>query len=340
MDRPGAFNRITVNRAVAELNAALEWWLGELRDLARHLLPFGQTKALELEVTPGNELAPVDPAQERPGGGRRDVVLRLADDSFLYRKIKLPVAAGKNIERVVGYEFNKYFPMQADNALFSCRVVPASTNATSVEIEIWALDRRQIDSYLSLMRRDFEIEVLRLFVTDSSGNSRIERNVERERRQQEAAGPRKIGRALNGLLAGLAIALIVYPVVRMDDYLEAQREEIARLEKQARPIIEMRENVMALDQRFRDLIDIKQRYPARADVWSYVTRVTAGEAVLERLSIGADKVQLAGRARSVERLLRSLESEQRIGTVRIVGQVRPADDNRFEVLNLELELRE
>lgn len=340
MDRPGVYNRIAATRLIAQLNAALEWWLEELRDLARFLLPLGRTQPLRLRVMPGDELAPADPGQDRVTTGRRDVALQLDDNCFLYRKIKLPSAAGKNIERVVGYEFNKYFPMQADNALFSCRVLPAAANASSVEVEIWAIDRRQIDLYLSLIRRDFDIEVLTLHVTDGSGKTRIERNVEKERRQQASAKTKNYTRALNGLLAGLALALATYPVVKMDAYLEAQREEVARLEKKARPIIEMREDIMALDRRFQDLIDIKQQYPARADVWSYVTRVTAGEAVLERLSIGANKVHLAGKARSVERLLRSLESEQRIGTVRIVGQVAPTGDDRFEVLNLEMELRE
>ena len=327
-------------RLLETLNAAVDWWLTELRDLARRLLPLGQTKPLRLRVMPGDELVPADPGQNGITAGRRHVALQLDDNSFLYRKIKLPAAAGRNIERVVGYEFNKYFPMQADNALFSCRVVSATSNASSVEVEIWAINRRQVDLYLSLIRRDFDIEVLTLFVADSSGKTRIERNVEKERRLQAATGPRKLSRVLNGLLAGLAIALVAYPVVRMDGYLEAQREEVARLEKKARPIIEMREDIIALDRRFQELIDVKQQYSPRADVWSYVTRVTYGEAILERVSIGTNKVQLSGKARSVERLLRNLESEQRIGKVRIVGQVTPTKDDRFEVLNLEMELRE
>lgn len=339
MDRPGTYDRIAASRLLAHLNAALGWWLRELRDLARCLLPLSRTKPLQLRVMPGDGLAPADAAQDRITAGRRDVALQLDDGSFLYRKIKLPAAARRNVERVIGYEFNKYFPMQADNALFSCRVMSAPANAGSVEVEIWALDRRRVDLYLSLMRRNFAIEVLTLFITDSEGKTRIERNVEKERLRQTSAKSRHYRHVLNGALAGIAMALVVYPVVKMDAYLEAQREEVARLEKKARPIIELREQIMALDKRFLELVDIKQQYPARADVWSYVTRVTNGEAVLEKMSIRADKVHLAGKARSVERLLRSLETEQRIGSVRIVGQVTPTRDDRFEVLNLELELR-
>jgi hypothetical protein len=68
--------------------------------------------------------------------------------------------------------------------------------------------------------------------------------------------------------------------------------------------------------------------------------VVGDQATLQRLTIGDNRVQLTGRTPSVERLLRQLESEARIAEVRISGQVKPAKDDRFEVLNLSLELRE
>ena len=340
MDRPKAYDRIGANRLLANLGAALEWWLTELRDLACRALPLAVTKPVRFKVTLADELAPAEPEQNRITAGRRHVMLQLDDDAFLYRKLKLPAAARKDIEHIIGYEFNKYFPMQVDNALFSCRVMPAPAGASSVEVEIWAIDRRQIDLYLSLIRRDFAIEVLTLFITDSVGRTRIERNVEKERRLQASAGQRKLARTLNGLLAALAVALVAYPLLKMDAYVEAQREEVARLEKKAQPIIELREQIMALDKRFQDLVDRKQAYPARADVWSYVTRVVAEQATLQRLAINGNRVQLTGQTPSVEALLRQLEKEARIREVKISGQVNPTRDNRFEVLNLNLELRE
>ena len=328
------------NRLLGPLHAAVDWWLTELRDMLRHVLLFNRMKPVRLQVTPDDEPVPVGGGSNRIGRGRRNVLLQLDDNRFLYRKIKLPQPAGKNIERVIGYEFNKYFPMQAENALFSCRVVPAGADSGSVEVEIWAVSRRQIDLYLALMRRNLGIEVLTLYLGDSSGQARITHDLEQERRRQTDPRNLRYGRLLNLLLAALAAALLAYPVIKMEAYLEAQREQVSRLEKRARPVIEVREKIMALEQRFQALVERKTANPARADVWSYVTRVVADQATLQRISIGGNKVHLAGKTPSVERLLRRLETEARIGEGKITGQVKPTKDNRFEVLNLSLELRE
>ena len=328
------------NRLLGPLHAAVEWWLTELRDMLRQVLLFGKMKPVRLQVTPDDETVPIGGGSNRIGRGRRNVLLQLNDNRFLYRKIKLPQAAGKNIERVIGYEFNKYFPMQAENALFSCRVVPAGADSGSVEVEIWAVSRRQIELYLALMRRNLGIEVLTLYLGDSSGQARITHDLEQERRRQADPGNLRYGRLLNLLLAALTAALLAYPVIKMDAYLATQREAVSRLEKKARPVIEVREKIMALDKRFQALVERKTAYPARADVWSYVTRVVADQATLQRLSIKGNKVHLAGKTPSVERLLRRLETEARIGEVKMAGQVKSTRDNRFEVLNLNLELRE
>ena len=328
------------NRLLGPLYAAVDWWLTELRDLLRHVLLFNRMQPLRLEVTPEDEPVPVGGGSNRIGRGRRNVLLQLDDNYFLYRKIKLPQAAGKNIERVIGYEFNKYFPMQAENALFSCRVVSAGVDSGSVEVEIWAVSRRQIDLYLASIRHNLGIEVLTLYIGDGSGQARVTHDLERERRRQTDPGNLRYGRLLNLLLAALAAALLAYPVMKMDAYLEAQRDEVSRLEQRARPVIELRERIMALDQRFQALVYRKTAYPARADVWSYVTRVVADQATLQRLTIDGNRVSLAGETPSVERLLRRLETEARIREVKISGQVKPTRDNRFEVLNLSLELKE
>ena len=328
------------NRLLEPLHAAVDWWLAELRDLLRQVLLFKRMQPLRLQLTADDEPQPVDAGSNQIGRGRRNVLLQLDDNRFLYRKIKLPQAVGKNIERVIGYEFNKYFPMQAENALFSCRIVSAGSDSGSVEVEIWAVSRRQIDLHLAMIRRNLGIEVLTLYLGDSSGQARITHDLQRERDRQSDAGKPRHGRMLNLLLAALAAALLAYPVIKMDAYLATQGEEVSRLEKRAQPVIELREKIIALDKRFQELVERKTAYPARADVWSYVTRVVADQATLQRLSIDGNRVQLVGSTPSVERLLRRLETEARIGEVKISGQVKPTKDNRFEVLNLNLELRE
>ncbi|MDH3762263.1 MAG: hypothetical protein OEU50_14875 [Gammaproteobacteria bacterium] len=339
MANPESHPQSPVERLIAGLNAAFDWWLFELGEILRLALGFRKPNLARFEVTAGDEIT----AAEDDGAGaigRRHISLQLDDNSFLYRKVKLPAAARKNIERVIGYEFNKYFPISAGDALFSCRAIPAAAAAASIEIEIWALSRKLIDGYLAMIKHNYDIEPRKLFIANRAGETLITRDVEREQRLASANERVRYSRALNFLIAGLLAALFVYPVVRMDAYLETQRQEISRLEKQAQPVIETRENIMALNQRFNELIDRRQEYPSRANVWSYITRAVADQAILDRIALNGHKVQLAGKSKSVERLLRSLEAEQRVGEVKIVGQMAETRDSLFEVLRLDIELKE
>ena len=340
MASPGLHQQSLLHRGVAEFRAALDWWLAELGGILRQVLRFRQAKPLRFRVAPGDELLPADGEAVKIGGSGRHVCLLLDEDFFLYRKVKLPLAARKSIESVIGYEFNRYFPMSAEDALFSCRTIAAKADANSIEVEIWAIGRKQIDMYMAMLRRQYDFDADMLYIADSEGQTIITRNIEQERRLQADDRHALVGRVLNLALAGLVAALLTYPVFRMDAYLETQRQEIKRLEKKAQPVIETREKIMALDQRFRELVDRKTANPARADVWSYLTRAVGDQAVLQRMMISGRKVQLAGKASSAERLLRSLEAETRISEVKIVGQVTPTKDNQFELLKLDLELRE
>jgi hypothetical protein len=240
-----AMLRITVDA----FQRALQWWLAELRATAAPLLHFTQKSTPGFGLDADGVPRPTDGGAVATGS-HGDIRLKLGDSAFQYRKIKLPQSAQRNVERVIYYEFDKYFPMNATDALFSCTVVPPDKGATSIEVEIWAIARALVDSYLTMIRHEYNIDIRKLILSDSNGRGLIVRNIERERRL--AAGPagRRMSSVLNLTLAALAALLVIYPVMRMDAYLAQQKEEIRALEKRAQPVIELREKAMATERRF------------------------------------------------------------------------------------------
>jgi len=335
----GIYRQPTLRIAIGALDRALEWWLSELRACVESLFRFAQKPTIEFVVDADAVPRPADD-NTAVGEGRGDIRLRLGDNAFQYRKIKLPQSAQRNVERVVYYEFDKYFPLRAEDALFSCKVIPSTKASTSVEVEIWAIGRGLVDSCVTMIRHDYDIDIRKLMLCASNGRELITRNLERE--QQQAAGPeyRLRSRMLNLLLAALAAALVIYPVVRMDAYLERQQDEIEVLQKRAQPVIELRENVMAMERRFYELVDRKAEQPMQGYLWSVMTRSLDGQAILDRVSLQGRNIQVRGKARSVEALLRKLESDPLVGEVKIVGAVKASSDPLYEVLDLSLTLQE
>ena len=329
-----------IENALEAMQRALDWWLYELGEILRLLTRLKKPQLVEFEVSAADEPVLLHGEQKSFAGARRNVSLRLDDQALLFRRIKLPAAARKNIDRVVGYEFNKYFPMDAKQALFSCKVAAPAAGATSIEIEIWAISRNLVDMYLSMIGQRFEIQVRRLSIANRDGRELIARDLEKERRLEAADTRPSVRRALNIAVAGLLLALIVYPVQRMDAYLEQQQLEIDRLEKQVQPIIELRQKTTAMNERFNQLADRKREAPNQVSIWSHLTKSLGGRAILDRFEIDGRNVRVTGKASSVEALLSSLESDQRIVDVKINGPVKASGDGQHESMNLMLTIRE
>ena len=58
-----------------------------------------------------------------------------------------------------------------------------------------------------------------------------------------------------------------------------------------------------------------------------------------RVVVQGRSIQVQGKARSVEELLRRLEADPLVTEVRIVGAVKASKDPLFEILNLSLTLK-
>ena len=328
-----------LQRLIEGMNRALQWWLFELGDILRIITWSKKPKMLVFEIE-NDEPIPGSKVKPRSISGRKNISLKLADRNFLYRKIKLPMAARKNFDRVIHYEFNKYFPIDAEDAFFSSRIIQPKVGAASIEIEIWAIPKALVNMYLSMIQQNHPIEIRKLALLDNEDRELITLDIEKAQRLENGAEYAGFERVLGLVVTGLVLAMVIYPVSRMDSYLAQQKQNIASLEKQAQPVIELRKKILALDKRFQELVEKKMENPDQAYLWSYITKAVADKAILEQLQINGRKVQISGKSPSVEKLIRSLESEPQIAEVKIAGQVTSSKDNRFEIMKLNLTIRE
>ena len=121
--------------SVAILGKAWHWWVGELAETLKLLARIGNSNIIDFEVLQSHGLALSNSNGITNIRGRQNIALKFNDNAILYRKLRLPTAARKDIDKVVGYEFDKYFPMDADNALVSCDVIEPGSGAEAIEVE-------------------------------------------------------------------------------------------------------------------------------------------------------------------------------------------------------------
>lgn len=329
-------SQISLRGGISLLNQAIQWWLGELVAILNLFRHFKSDNRLEFEVSNKHGLSLKDQDKLMPAAGLQNIALNFSDNAVLYRKIKLPVAAGKNIEKVVGYEFYKYFPVNFDDAMVSFSITQAGSSTDSLEVEIWAISKTVVDGYLSMIRQQYNIEVRTLTISNSDGIVLISEDVlktQRSNRNHETAWSR---RALNFGIFLLLLALLSYPVIKLDGLAEDLEQNISLLEKKAKPIIEVRDKIREVEKRFQYLVSKKKQNPDQAYIWSKVTATVSAKAILDRMLINGRVVQLEGKAPSVERLIKTLESDSGISEVKIIGPVTTTNDNLYETMKISM----
>ena len=96
-----------LHNGIALLNKAMVWWLDEIREVLR--LPGRLRKTPKIEFEVGHNQIPrltSDTTRIAPGASRH-IRLHFSDNALLYRKIKLPAAATRNINSVINYELGR-----------------------------------------------------------------------------------------------------------------------------------------------------------------------------------------------------------------------------------------
>jgi len=331
-------SRSYFHRSIVILKNAVNWWLAELAETLRLLGHIKKPKFIEFEVTQKFGVVLKDGESNKNIGDRQNISLRFDDNAILYRKIILPAAARKNVDKVVRYEFNKYFPMNVDDALISCDVIEPDAGAESIEVEIWSISKAVIDRHLNEIRLQYAIDTKNLHIRNSKDQVLISDDISKSRRNSsnlENAGSQKV---INIMIMALLLTLLIYPLLKIDMHLQKLQDEVALMEAEAQPIIELREKILQKEERFNYLINKKKENPDQAYIWSRVTKSIADKAILNRMLIKGRNVQLDGQTPSTEQIIKIFEADTEISNVRIIGSVTPTDNNRYETMKISLRI--
>jgi len=322
--------------SIAILDRAWHWWVGELAETLKLLARLRNSNIIDFEVLQSHGLALSNSNGIKNIRGRQNIALKFSDNAILYRKLRLPAAARKDIDKVVGYEFDKYFPMDADNALISCEVIEPGADAESIEVEIRAIAKTVVESHLRTLREQYAIEVKNIYLTNSNDEVLITEDMSKSNRANDDQKSVVSQRLMNVMIGSLLIAVLIYPLLKLDWRLAKLQQEVAALETEAQPIIEIRENILAMEKRFQYLIDNKKKNPDQAYLWSRVSQSISDQAILKRMEINGRKVRLEGRTASVERMINSFETDSEVSEVKIIGSVSTSEDNQYENMKISL----
>jgi general secretion pathway protein L len=300
------------------LQKALRWWLGELASFVpealRHRIAGLRSRYVLTDDGAGLMLWR-EAGRERGAMGRlhqrlrsanqhpRDVVLRLPAEKALRITAPLPLAAEHHLDQVVGFEFERLLPFRRNEAYYTHRVLARDKTARSLQIELTALPRAEIDAAVQnaacagLHIASIEIpaaapgDAPSLIALEGSGQGRV------------ASRGRLVLTALSTIVLVLAVATVALPFWRAEEI----RDRLSAQVTEARRAAELSAKLQnQIDARLRDqhfLVDRRQHMPTVTALLDVLTRLAPDDTWLTELQIVGNDVRLTGEAGSATALL-------------------------------------
>src|SRR5215469_2713515 len=314
------------------LRAALRWWLDELASLVpeelrrrvaslrSRLLLIVDNNGAQLAIENGDrrealgriDLAAGQPDSVRqliaaaPQGGRSiaaNVVLCLPSDRALRTTVALPLAAERNLDQVIGFEFERLVPFKREDVHYACQIVQRNKAARSLQIELTVVPRQDIQELLRQAQR-LDLHVRSIEVA-AARPPFVAAQILLDGHDRPARHPRARLAILSlGTVASLlAIASIAIPFVRASSSLETLTAQVADARREAEASISLQKQIDAEIQDQQFLANRKRQTPTMTELLDIITRLTPDDTWLTELQVAGTEIHLIGASSSATTLL-------------------------------------
>lgn len=319
-------------RFSAVLNSALRWWVNELAELVpqalrqrianlrgRILLVIDDAGAY-LAYEAGERYEPlgrIDLNTDQPGAVQRllaaspqtgsnianNIVVRLPAARALRTTVTLPLAAERNLDGVVGFEFERLVPFKREDVYYAHRVLSRDKAAHNLRVELTVVPRSDFrDIARSAQRLDLHVVGLEVAATDpEAAPSPLpldgdHRPVSRPRAQLAVGG-------LAGLAVILLLASIVIPFIRAENTLDTLTAEVGEARRKADASLTLQKEIDAEIQDQQSVVARKLQTPSASELLDIITKLTPDDTWLTELQITGGEIYLVGASGSATALL-------------------------------------
>ncbi len=296
----------------------------------------GSAVAVDTIPVPTTDAAP-DPALlariARATAGR-PVILRLPSPLLLERRVNLPLAAAREVDRVVGYEMDRLTPFRAEDVFWVCDDFRPDRARGQLDLRLSLIARAVAQPMLEALGRlglhPIGLEVPRandrpcliaLTIADRA----------RQRREHTALA------LLGGVCAGLAVLALAIPFLRqarlewdLDTRIAALRPRVAEVEA-------LRTGIAA-EVASRDVVAAERAAvgdPLAA--LATITTVLPDDGFLQEFSLAQRKLAVRGHAAAASRLIAALADDPAIRNPAFSAPVTRVENGQADIFSIRAE---
>jgi general secretion pathway protein L len=241
-----------------------------------------------------------------PQAGRSatpDVVVCLPAGRALRTSVTLPLAAERNLEAVVGFEFERLVPFKRDEVYYAYEIASRNKAARNLTVGLTVIPRVEVEELLRLAQR-LDIHVAGLEIAGEKPPFTASPILLHDR-HRPATHPRAriaiIG--LTVIAACLVIAGIAIPFFQANRTLDQLSAQVADAKRAAEASLNLQKQIDAEIQDQQALITKRRQSPTVTELLDIVTKLTPDDTWLTELQLTGNEIHLIGASASATALL-------------------------------------
>ena len=262
----------------------------------------------------------------------RHVVLRLDTELLLERTVDLPLAAERELDRVIGFEMDRLTPFTASDVVWQATVARRDHARRRIRIRLSLIPRRTIQPWLDLLKRT------------GLAPDWLEANAADGTPRRLALGDKTTRQSRIGLTAAavviavLALAVVVTPFAMQaiarastERRIDALAPRVARVEAMRKRLAEGAAGVDALAAERAKTGDVLQ-------ILAAVTDIVPDDTWLTDLSLHQGKLGINGQSPAAARLIPALAADPSFRNPAFAAPVTRAPDGHADLFAIRAEL--
>lgn len=260
----------------------------------------------------------------------RRVILQLGPDVLLERPVELPLAAERDIDRVIGFEMDRLTPFAADEVVWQAAVIRRDHAQKRLMLRLSLVPRRAIQPWLDVLARA-GLAPGWLELPNADGSlSRI------AVADHVTPRPSRVFRIAASLVAALFLAVIITPFVTQYFARNTTERAIAALQPQVKRVEALRRQ--QTDASGDVLAAERARIGNVIQVLATLTDILPDDAWLTEFTLHQGKLNIAGQSPAAARLIPALAAEPSLRNPAFAAPVTRAPDGRTDLFVIHADL--
>jgi general secretion pathway protein L len=273
--------------------------------------------------------------QRLPATSRLAAVLRIAPDLFLERDAVVPMAAERELKRVIGYEMDRLTPFQAGEVFWTCRITKRDTERSRLHVRVTIVPKIRIQPIWDALQ---QVGIVATRIEADGATERLHTiPLIEDRATRGWLGPRTDTYALAGcgVLTVVAVALpfVLQSVAgsALDARIDAVKPQVA-LAEGLRKKIANAATTTAATASARGQVGAPLRYIAS------LTDVLPDDTYLTAINLRQRKLTISGRSAAAARLIGAMAAHPLIHDPTFAASVIRDENNAGETFSIRAEL--